>query len=1021
MADNTDDLIISISTDQATLRRSIKRIEQDLSGLAGSVKKQFEGVGKSIDNSVTSTMQNRINGMVGIGTKAAKEWTGALASQGKELERLRAQYSPLFATINNYKTAVTDIRRAHAIGAISATEMATAISKERQAALASTAAIKGRNAALADTPVQRGGGSFATSNIAAQFQDIGVTAAMGMSPLQVALQQGTQLSAVFNDLKRDGQGVGSALATAFASVISPVSLVTIGVVAASVAAIQYFSSVVSGSSDASEKLKEQAQLIQAVAEKWGDAVPALREYANELQRAQDAADLQTGVSLINEKTLEGVKKQLDESRMSIAALVQDLRAAGEEDEVIKRLQAAFKEFTTSADAGKLKTEEVKSVQDALAAAISSTGIPALSDFKKMFDEVSSSALSASENVGKVNDAASRMLPKSTWRSYNPNTGNLETNAPSWGDNIQNPGFTLPENGPVPASRPLRELEALPEEKKAETAAEKLRNAYRDLMKSADDRLGQLQQEIDLTGQFGIAAETARFKLDLLQESEDKGRSLSEEQRAELEKKVALYKQYSETLAKAKLSQDLLEDARMAGMSRRDQQVASALKQYGLPSDLNSSEAGAIRNRVNQDELADGIKSFASEFSTGLISEGKSLGEAFGDAVKNAAANAMQKSLDSLFSQISNALAQAVFGGGGGGAAGGGAVASVAGAAFGTAPVGAVTRSALPDIGAYAKAIQSIESGGNYGALGPVTRNGDRAYGAYQVMGNNIGPWSKEALGQTMSAEEFLRNPAAQDKIFNNKFGGYVDNFGPAGASQAWFGGPGSVGKGGRSDVLGTTVSEYSDKFTKALGGASEKVGEFGNGLGNLGNALSQFPSAPAAGGGGGGGSWFSSLFGGGLSGALSASPQFASAWAKGGIGLYADGGDVNGPGSGTSDSIPTMLSNGEFVIKASQSRKHRALLHAINNGTIGHMASGGVVTPRMIGAPVAPALASRRAAGNDNATPGVLQVQIHGASGDEHIRMLVKQGVGDGLNQYNQNQTRTGFGQTQSQYNSRKG
>jgi hypothetical protein len=147
MADNTDDLIISISTDQATLRRSIKRIEQDLGTLAGSVQKQFSAVGKSIDSSVSSTLQNRINNMVGIGKAASKEWTGALADQGKELERLRARYSPLFATINQYKTAVSDIKQAHALGAISANEMATAISRERQAALASTAAIKGRNAA----------------------------------------------------------------------------------------------------------------------------------------------------------------------------------------------------------------------------------------------------------------------------------------------------------------------------------------------------------------------------------------------------------------------------------------------------------------------------------------------------------------------------------------------------------------------------------------------------------------------------------------------------------------------------------------------------------------------------------------------------------------------------------------------------------------------------------------------------------------------------------------------------------
>jgi hypothetical protein len=49
----------------------------------------------------------------------------------------------------------------------------------------------------------------------------------------------------------------------------------------------------------------------------------------------------------------------------------------------------------------------------------------------------------------------------------------------------------------------------------------------------------------------------------------------------------------------------------------------------------------------------------------------------------------------------------------------------------------------------------------------------------------------------------------------------------------------------------------------------------------------------------------------------------------------ADGGPsgmVSGPGTSTSDSIPTMLSNGEFVINAASTRVYRPLLDAINSG-----------------------------------------------------------------------------------------
>lgn len=55
---------------------------------------------------------------------------------------------------------------------------------------------------------------------------------------------------------------------------------------------------------------------------------------------------------------------------------------------------------------------------------------------------------------------------------------------------------------------------------------------------------------------------------------------------------------------------------------------------------------------------------------------------------------------------------------------------------------------------------------------------------------------------------------------------------------------------------------------------------------------------------------------------------------------FATGGFVSGPGTGTSDSIPAMLSNGEFVINAEASKKFGPLLASINNGTYGRFAGG---------------------------------------------------------------------------------
>ncbi|MGX9120372.1 hypothetical protein ACWTU6_27465 [Mesorhizobium sp. BHbsci] len=60
----------------------------------------------------------------------------------------------------------------------------------------------------------------------------------------------------------------------------------------------------------------------------------------------------------------------------------------------------------------------------------------------------------------------------------------------------------------------------------------------------------------------------------------------------------------------------------------------------------------------------------------------------------------------------------------------------------------------------------------------------------------------------------------------------------------------------------------------------------------------------------------------------------------------AGGGHVRGPGTSTSDSIPAMLSDGEFVVNAKQTAKHRPLIEAINNGSLLALANGGGVGGR---------------------------------------------------------------------------
>jgi len=121
------------------------------------------------------------------------------------------------------------------------------------------------------------------------------------------------------------------------------------------------------------------------------------------------------------------------------------------------------------------------------------------------------------------------------------------------------------------------------------------------------------------------------------------------------------------------------------------------------------------------------------------------------------------------------------------------------------------------LGDAGNAIAGIESGGSYDKLGPVTGSGDRAYGRYQVMGANIPQWTQEALGRSMTPQEFLNSPQAQEAVFANKFDQYRKQFGSdEAAARAWFAGPGGMNNPNARDQLGTTVGSYAQRFLAGL-------------------------------------------------------------------------------------------------------------------------------------------------------------------------------------------------------------
>ncbi|MCF1485030.1 hypothetical protein FS800_23155 [Agrobacterium vitis] len=337
--------------------------------------------------------------------------------------------------------------------------------------------------------------------------------------------------------------------------------------------------------------------------------------------------------------------------------------------------------------------------------------------------------------------------------------------------------------------------------------------------------------------------------------------------------------------------------------------------------------------------------------------------------------------------------------------------------LGGAQSAANSNSNVLDLSAYRKAISSIESGGNYSALGPVTASGDRAYGAYQVMGSNIPSWTKSALGTSMTPNEYLGNSQAQDAVFNKYFGASVSKYGNAqDAASVWFSGKPMASAGNATDVLGTTSSAYVDKFNSALGnvtgstnsaasglgGLNSATGVAAKGLDGLGSGMGKFgqvlAQAQASGNGG-----LASLLGGLTSygqSVFNSSSQFQSAILSGGIGLYSGGGYT---GAGGVYEPAGVVHKGEIVW--SQSDIARAggphTVEAMRLGKRGY-ADGGVVdsypTPKRLWS--AANGNDQQGAGTSAPRSATITLNMAGAYGKDEMRAEAYAGMQQALDEY---------------------
>ncbi|ARM12135.1 MULTISPECIES: phage tail length tape measure family protein [Rhizobium] len=556
--------------------------------------------------------------------------------------------------------------------------------------------------------------------------------------------------------------------------------------------------------------------------------------------------------------------------------------------------------------------------------------------------------------------------------------------------------------PVPGQRPNIEMEGLPGEDKAgKSAAE----AYRDLIKNANDRIEQMKLEAATAGEAGIAAQKMRMELELLQQAQEKGRTVTADQRAEIEKLSEAYAKAATEAAKVRLNADLQFEREQLFRSSGDQQIASRQRGAGLPVDLDSPLAQQMRQNQNAAELKQTVTGFVSDFRQQLVSSGGKIGEAAGKALLNSFLNAMTKAGDQAFERVINIIFGKLFSGTGTTSAGGlagagvGLAGSVLGAAndnMGKATVIPVSRAPLGEVGSYiaqaalkrgidpetALKVARSEGGlSSWNLQSGYIKNGVRepSFGPYQLymnggLGNQF--MSKTGLDPRVAANGPAGVDFALDYASKN---GWSSWYGAAKVGVGKWDGIGAGGNVGAADAV--------TKLANSASAATKGLDTFGGGLGKIGQSLSSsfFPAAPTGAAGGGGGGLFgflSGIFGGfkpaGGQAALAASGKIT--------GLFADG---------------TDFAPGGLAIVGERGRE------------IVNLPRGSQVVPNHRTESMLAANSNR---GTGPRGPVPLNVNISGANGDDHVRKLVEQGVAAGLDSYNKEMERSGFGSQQQHF-----
>lgn len=300
--------------------------------------------------------------------------------------------------------------------------------------------------------------------------------------------------------------------------------------AAAGAILAYFASY-AGGEDANDILRDQEDLIRRVAERWGEAYPAIQRYNDEIERTREQADLLAAIDIVKADKLKDVAGIVEELRINLADFESQLNASGEEPAVIMAFRDALESAIEKLELGQDATGDLQRATNILGNDIENSANPAIASMIGMLAQLAKASQQTAQAVANVVNSAAAVQSQIQNTIHNASFRDAD-------GTIRTPGQFTPFNPVTPDSRPLIELEGLPGEfgrkgRKGRKGGKTQTQLYDDIVAAANRRITSLEAEKTAIGLTDEAAAKLLYTTDLFNDAQQKGIDLSGPQREQL--------------------------------------------------------------------------------------------------------------------------------------------------------------------------------------------------------------------------------------------------------------------------------------------------------------------------------------------------------------------------------------------------------------------------------------------------------------------------------------------------------